>query len=279
MTFRSPLCLLAAVLAGALVTGARATETVTPAQKELVEQIVHDYILQHPELLTQALQSAEDKRKAQVAESNHAAVVEKRQALRDDPVSLVAGNVTGDVTIVEFFDYRCGYCKQVEPALDALLREDRGLRIIYKELPILGKDSLYATRVALAARKQEKYEKFHAVMMAAKGQIDERTILDVAAAAGLDIDQVKADLQVPEIDDAIERNLALAQTLGIRGTPGFVIGDEIVFGAIDIATMRQKIAAARRSESRPPESWPSGEAVGVAAPRRPALPPRQDWRG
>jgi protein-disulfide isomerase len=245
MPMRLLICLAAALLAATPL--ARAADAVTPAQKSAFEQIIHDYILQHPEVVIEALQSAEDKMKAQGEERARAAVVERRQELLEDPAAPVAGNPKGDVTIVEFFDYRCPYCKQVEPALEALLKEDRQLRIVYKELPILGKDSVYATRAALAARKQAKYDKFHTAMMAAKGQIDEKTVLQVAASSGLDIERLKSDMNASEIDDVIKRNYDLAQALDIHGTPAFVIGGELVPGAIDIATMKQKIAAARKS--------------------------------
>jgi protein-disulfide isomerase len=245
MPIRLLICLAAALLAATPL--ARAADAVTPAQKSAFEQIIHDYILHHPEVVIEALQSAEDKMKAQGEERARAAVVERRQELLEDPAAPVAGNPKGDVTIVEFFDYRCPYCKQVEPALEALLKEDRQLRIVYKELPILGKDSVYATRAALAARKQAKYDKFHTAMMAAKGQIDEKTVLQVAASSGLDIERLKSDMNASEIDDVIKRNYDLAQALDIHGTPAFVIGGELVPGAIDIATMKQKIAAARKS--------------------------------
>jgi protein-disulfide isomerase len=245
MPMRLLICLAAALLAATPL--ARAADAVTPAQKSAFEQIIHDYILHHPEVVIEALQSAEDKMKAQGEERARAAVVERRQELLEDPTAPVAGNPKGDVTIVEFFDYRCPYCKQVEPALEALLKEDRQLRIVYKELPILGKDSVYATRAALAARKQAKYDKFHAAMMAAKGQIDEKIILQVAASTGLDVERLKSDMNASEIDDVIKRNYDLAQALDIHGTPAFVIGGELVPGAIDIATMKQKIAAARKS--------------------------------
>jgi protein-disulfide isomerase len=240
-------CLMLALALGAAVPPVRADDVVSPAQKSAFEQIIRDYILQHPELLIEALQSAEDRMKVQAEAIARAAVVEKRHELLDDPTSPVAGNPKGDVTIVEFFDYRCPYCKQVEPALEALLKEDRQLRIVYKEFPILGKDSVYATRAALAARKQDKYERFHGAMMATKGQVDEKLILQVAATAGLDTERLKSDMQAGEIDDIIKRNYDLAQALDIHGTPGFVIGGEVVPGAIDIATMKQKIAAARKS--------------------------------
>jgi protein-disulfide isomerase len=245
MLIRLLICLVAAGVGAA--SRAQAADTVTPAQKRAVEQIIHDYILQHPELVIEALQSAEDRAKTQADARARAALVEKRQELLDDVTAPVAGNAKGDVTIVEFFDYRCPYCKQVEPALEALLKEDRQLRIVYKELPILGKDSVYATRVALAARKQMKYEKFHAAMMATKGQIDEKIVLQVATTAGLDIERLKSDMQAPEIDDIIKRNYDLAEALDIHGTPAFVIGGELVAGAIDIATMKEKIAAARKA--------------------------------
>jgi protein-disulfide isomerase len=245
MSFRLLICLAALGLVAAPL--ADAAETVSPAQKSAIEQIIRDYILQHPELVIQALQSAEDKAKAEAEERVRATLVEKRQELLADPTSPIAGNPKGDVTIVEFFDYRCPYCKQVEPALEALLKEDRQLRIVYKELPILGKDSVYATRAALAARKQAKYDKFHTAMMAAKGQIDEKSILQVATASGLDIERLKSDMTASEIDDIIKRNYDLAQALDIHGTPAFIIGGELVPGAIDIATMKQKIAAARKS--------------------------------
>jgi protein-disulfide isomerase len=245
MSFRLLICLVALGLA--IAPFADADETVTPGQKTAIEQIIHDYILEHPELVIQALQSAESKAKTVAEERARATLVEKRKELLDDPTSPIAGNPSGDVTIVEFFDYRCPYCKQVEPSLEALLREDRQIRIVYKEFPILGKDSVYATRVALAARKQAKYDSFHAAMMMAKGQIDENAVLKIAASAGLDVDRVKADMKSPEIDDIIRRNFELAQALDIRGTPAFIIGGELVPGAIDIATMKQKIAAARKS--------------------------------
>jgi protein-disulfide isomerase len=245
MRLRLLICLVVASLAATPLAGA--AEKVTPAKKSAFEQIVHDYILQHPEVIVEALQSAEEKMKAQSEESARAALVERRQELLDDPTAPTAGNPKGDVTIVEFFDYRCPYCKQVEPALEALLTEDRELRIVYKELPILGKDSVYATRVALAARNQAMYDKFHAAMMAAKGKIDEKGILQIAADSGLDIERLRRDMPAPEIDEIIKRNYDLAQALDIHGTPAFVIGGELVAGAIDIETMKRRIAAARKS--------------------------------
>src|SRR6266567_7593209 len=211
----------AALLLAASPVGA-GEMSVSP-DRQAIEQIIHDYLMAHPEVVIESLRAGDARIKEHEAEESRAQIVKHQDDLVRDTKSPVGGNPAGDVTIVEFFDYRCPYCKQVEPALEALLKEDRQLRIVYKELPILGKDSVYATRAALAARKQGKYDKFHTAMMAAKGQIDEKSILQVAAAAGLDIERLKSDMTASEIDDAIKRNYDLAQALDIHGTPAFVI--------------------------------------------------------
>ncbi len=147
--------------------------------------------------------------------------------------------------MVEFFDYRCPYCKQVEPSLDALLKEDGKLRIVYKEFPILGEASVYATRVALAAKKQGKYAEFHRAMMTTKGDIGDETVLNVATSLGLDIGKIKTDMSAPEIDKLIDANYALADALNIQGTPAIIVGDTLIPGAVDLDTLRKDVAAAR----------------------------------
>jgi protein-disulfide isomerase len=242
------LCRLAAALLVAVIAPgiSHADEAMTPAQRESVERVIHDYILKHPEVVIEALQAAEDRDKANAEARSRQGVAARRQELQGDTSSPVAGNPKGDVTIVEFFDYRCPYCKQVEPAITALLREDGHVRLVYKEFPVLGPDSVYASRAALAAHSQGKYAKLHDSMMAAKGTLDPAVVLRLAAGAGLDVDKLKSDMGSPDVEAAIKQNFALAQSLEIHGTPAFVIGDEMVPGAIDIATLRQKIAAARK---------------------------------
>jgi protein-disulfide isomerase len=249
MVYRMLLLLIAgAALLGAIAAPpARAGEAVTQDERDGLERTLYHYLSQHPDVLFQALQSAEDKVKSEAAAQARIALAERRQELVGDPTSPVAGNPQGNVTIVEFFDYRCPYCKQVEAPLAALLREDGNIRLVYKEFPILGKDSVYATRMALAARKQGRYDPFHAAMMAAKGHIDEQVVRQVATAVGLDLERAATDMASAEIDDILQRNDSLARALDIRGTPAFIIGGEIVPGAVDIATMKQKIAAARKA--------------------------------
>jgi len=231
----------------AAMASVRAADAVSAEERDALERTLYHFMSQHPDVLLEALQRTEEKVKADEATRARGALVERRQELLHDPTSPIAGNPQGDVTIVEFFDYRCPYCKQVEPSLAALLREDGNVRLVYKEFPILGKDSVYATRMALAARKQGKYEAFHAAMMATKGHIDEAVIRQTARTAGVDVDRAKTDMASAEIDDVIQRNDQLARALDIHGTPAFIIGEEIIPGAVDVATLKQKIAAARKA--------------------------------
>ena len=221
-------------------------DSFTPDQRKDIEGIIHDYLLKHPDVMLDVLQAAEDKIKSDSHDKAAQALKDHWRELLNDPDSPVAGNPQGDVTVVEFFDYRCPYCKQVEPALEALLGDDRKLRFVYKEFPVLGPASTTASRVALAARKQGKYDAFHREMMALKGQIDEAAIFKVAGSVGLDIDRLKRDMAAPEIGRMLKDNTSLAEALQIRGTPGFVIGDEIVPGAVDLVTLKEMIADVRQ---------------------------------
>ena len=230
-----------------LVLPARAGDPIDPAHKAEVEQIIHDYFLAHPEFMIEVLRAAEAKVKDEKAADAKGLIAAKQSELLHDASAPIAGNPDGDVTIVEFFDYRCPYCKQVEPSLETLIKEDGKIRIVYKEFPVLGPASVYATRIALAARKQGKYAAFHDAMMAKKGQITEDVVLAVAKAAGLDLDRAKADMNAPEVSEIIARNKALASALEIGGTPTFIIGDKLMPGAGDIDELRKMVDSARKS--------------------------------
>jgi protein-disulfide isomerase len=218
----------------------------SPDQRKAIEAIIHDYLVKNPEVMLDALEAAKEKLTKDAHDKAGAALTSRQHEILDDPASPVAGNPKGDVTLVEFFDYRCPYCKQVEPSLEALLGEDHQLRFVYKEMPVLGPVSVVAARVALAARNQGKYEAFHKAMMNTKGQIDEAAIYKVAGSVGLDMDRLKREMNSPEVQQAIKANLDLAEALEIRGTPGFIIGEEIVPGAVDLGTLKQLIADARK---------------------------------
>jgi len=246
--FRS---LFALVLAFAVFSfaapSAGAADALTPAQKEAVDRMIHDYLLAHPEVIVESIRAAQATAKLKREESAKQSITERRAELLSDASAPVAGNPQGDVTIVEFFDYRCPYCKQVEPHLEALLKEDPKLRIVYKEFPVLGPESVYASRMALAARKQGKYAQFHDAMMAAKGKITEDTVLDVARSVGIDVARAKTDMTAPDIQEMIKRNYALADALDIQGTPAFIVGDTLVPGATDLDNLRRLIAEARKT--------------------------------
>jgi protein-disulfide isomerase len=223
-----------------------AAAEIPPEQRQAIEAIIHDYLMQNPDVLIEALRSAEEKATRDADAKAAVVLKDRRGEVFDDPASPVGGNPQGDVTIVEFFDYRCPYCKQVQPALQKLLDQDRKLRFVYKEMPVLGAPSVTAAHAALAARLQGKYEHFHSAMMATKGQITDEVVYQVAGSVGLDVDRLKRDMGTPEIEQAVKANLALAKALDIHGTPGFIIGEHIVPGAIDLDALKDLVADARK---------------------------------
>ena len=232
-------------VAGAAYYGPAAAAEFSADQRRAIEGIIKDYLTKNPDVLLEALQAAKDKIDSEARDKATVALGTRKDEVFNDPDTPTAGNPKGDVALVEFFDYRCPYCKQVEPALESLIGEDRQLRVVYKEYPVLGPESTIAAEAALAARKQGKYEPLHRALMALKGQIDEAAVLKTAASVGLDIERLKRDMAAPEIDAQLQKNAKLADALDIRGTPGFVVGDEIVPGAISLSALRQLIDTAR----------------------------------
>ena len=249
--------LLLIIAAGAwylLDPGFRAGRQPTTASANLpqdtFERRVRDYLVASPEVIVEAMQNLERKQREAEQTEAQAALATHRDELLNSPESPVGGNPQGDVTLVEFFDYNCPYCRQVAPSMVAAEDGDPQLRIVYKEFPILGPNSVFAARAALAARNQNLYPQFHKAMMQASGSADEAQVVAVAEEIGLDVDQLRTDMQDPTIDAEIELNLALARALRINGTPGFVIGDEILRGATDLQTMHRLIDQARKDQNR-----------------------------
>ena len=176
-------------------------------------------------------------------------LVSRRDDLANDPDSPVVGNPDGDVVIVEFFDYRCPYCVRVAEGLRETVEDDGNIRLVMKEFPILGPESMLASRMALAAVQQDKYEDLHWALMEVSSGLNEETAFRVAEQVGLDIDQLRRDMEAPEIDEMLQRNYDLAQALQVNGTPAFVVGDEIVRGALDMRSLRQIVARTRAGAS------------------------------
>ncbi len=238
------LLLLSALL---LVTAPPAPAADPPLSREAVEQIVQDYLKAHPEVIVEALQGMQQRqREAQRQQAQQALAAHREQLLRDAS-SPVGGNTRGDVTVVEFFDYACPHCKTVGASVRQLLREDPKIRLVYKELPVLGEASVTAARGARAANAQGKSQPFHEALMAAPGALSEAGVFEAAAKVGLDVARLKTDMAKPEVTATIESNYKLAQALGITGTPAFVIGDGLAPGAIPLARLKDMVARARQA--------------------------------
>ena len=200
-------------------------------------------------MLLEALGVLREREQAAESERARISIAAHREELVNDPASPVVGNPNGDVTLVEFFDYHCAYCKRVLKDVMTMLDDDPGLRIVFKEFPILGPDSIVAARAALASRNQDpgKYLEFHAALMSTRGRLTQSRILAIARDVGFETERLVTDMDSPEVTAMLERNLALAGALGINGTPTFVIGDHLIPGAIDLDALKQLVALARSS--------------------------------
>ena len=233
--------MLPASLASAQETG------IAPEQKTEIEKIVHDYLMEHPEVIREAIQALQAKEEESKADAQTQSVLQNKDALFNDPETPVAGNPMGDVTVVEFFDYHCPYCKAVAQPLQQLLQEDKGVRLVLKEFPILGEDSVLAAHAALAGRGQGKYWEFHQALMEHRGKFDMDVIKTIAAKVGLDPAKLEADMGQQQIEPLISANHKLAQTLDISATPTFIIGDQVVEGGVPLDRLKELIQKARGS--------------------------------
>ena len=218
------------------------------SQKKEIEKIIGDYLRENPEIIIESIRKMQARERQQEQERGRKNLVTYREMIFNDPTSPVGGNPAGDVTIVEFFDYNCGYCKRVYPTVEKLLKEDQNIRYVFKEFPILSPQSELAARAALAAWHQDKskYVQLHADFIKTRGSFTESRIMRMARKLGLNTVRLKEDMQSAKISQIINGNRALAQHLGITGTPGFVICNQIVPGAVDMATFKHLVAQARK---------------------------------
>lgn len=214
-------------------------------QREALDALVRQYILEHPEVVVEALHRYEQQQRVAEAQRQQQAIVALADRLTADPRDPVIGNARGDVTLVEFFDYRCPYCERMSGTLAQLVEEDQNLRVVMKEFPILSPQSTQAARAALAAARQGKYKAFHFALMAGGGGFTDDEILMVAEQVGLDGERLQRDMQDPAIEAVLRDNHALAEQIGITGTPAFIVGRTLIPGALSLEELRAKIAAAR----------------------------------
>lgn len=216
----------------------------TPAQRAEIVSILRDALKRDPSILREAVTALQ----ADDGEREKAATAAALQATRDLLVSAtdpVGGNPRGDVTIVEFFDVRCPYCRKLEPEMAAFLASDRNVRLVYKDLPILGPPSVLGTKALLAARNQNSYEKLRDAVMTMPRDITRDSLEAAAKRLGLDSARLLRDMDDPAVQAQIDANLKLAQRLSIQGTPAMIVGGEILPGAVDVAELKRAVAGAR----------------------------------
>lgn len=240
--------LRAALVAVAALAAIPATaQEFTREQKLAIDGQIREYLLANPEIIIEAMQVLEARRERDERAADGAMLSRLEEEILDDGYSFVAGNPDGDVTVVEFSDYRCGFCKQAHEGVKALLEADDNIRLVIKEFPILGPDSTFAARAAMAAQRQggDLYLAFNDAMMTWRGDLSENAVLSLAEEVGLDMDRLREDLADPDIATNIQRTYALARQLNISGTPGFIIGGQIVRGFIPFGQLRELVETAR----------------------------------
>jgi protein-disulfide isomerase len=221
----------------------------SPAQRSEIEAIIKDYLIKHPEALQEAVAELEKRQTVAEAEKVKSVIRDNHATLFSSPRQVTIGNPNGDVTLVEFFDYNCGYCKRALADMVDLMKADPKLRIVLKEFPVLGQGSVEAAQVAVAVRMQDKdgkkYLEFHQRLLGNRGQIDKARAMATAKEVGLDIARIEKDLTSAEVKATLEESFKLAEPLGLNGTPSYVIGSDVVIGAIGFQALKEKVSAAR----------------------------------
>jgi protein-disulfide isomerase len=243
----------AAALLALLVTVPAAAparaQSFTGEQRSEIERIIKDYLMSHPELLQEVMNELEKRQAQAEAEKHRAAVADNSAAIFSSPRQVTLGNPQGDVTVVEFFDYNCSYCKRAMNDMLELIKADGKLRFVLKEFPVLGDGSVQAAQVAAAVRMQDKtgkkYLEFHQKLLGGRGQADKARALAAAKEVGLDVAKIEKDMASDEVKATIEESFKLAEALGLNGTPSYVVGKDVVIGAVGLNTLKEKVNAAR----------------------------------
>ena len=214
-------------------------------QKAELGDIIRQYLMENPEVVRDAMQELDRRQQAAEEAARTDSLKSMSSEIFHNKDDLVGGNSNGKVTMVEFFDYNCGYCKRAFPEVMKMIDTDRDLKLVMKEFPILGPGSVYAARAAIASRKQGKYWEYHLAMMAHEGRIDEAVADQIAEATGLDVKKLKADMQSDEVTGIISRNMQLAESLKIQGTPAFIIDQTIIPGAVGFDALTAAVKQVR----------------------------------
>jgi len=238
----------AAFLAFGAAPAAQA-QNFSDAQRGEIERIIKDYLMKNPEVLQEVMGELEKKQQVAEAERGKIAIKENRQLLFGSPRQVTIGNLQGDVTLVEFFDYNCGYCKRALSDLVNLMKADPKLKVVLKEFPVLGPASVEAAQVGAAVRMQDrsgkKYFEFHQKLLTGRGQVDRARSLAAAKEVGLDVARLEKDMTSDEVRMSLEESMQLADRLGLNGTPSYVVGPSVVIGAVGFEALKEKVDAAR----------------------------------
>jgi len=239
-------------------TATAPASALTDAQRAAVEDIIKDYLTKkNPEVLMQALQELQKRETADSDAKSKTALTTDHDKIFNDPMTPIGGNPKGAVTVVEFFDYQCGYCKMSEPHIQKLLKENKEVKFIYKDFPVLGDSSTLAAKAALAAAKQGKYVQYHDALMSAafshgsRPQDDEKTVYTTAKNVGLDVEKLKKDMNDDSIDKQLKDNVQLGMDVGARGTPTFIIGDAVYPGAMEYDQLKKSVDDAAAAVKKP----------------------------
>jgi protein-disulfide isomerase len=224
-------------------------QSFSDAQRSEIQKIMKDYLLSHPEVLEEVSAELTKRQAAAEAEKHASAVSANANVIFNSPRGVTVGNKDGDVTFVEFFDYNCGYCKRAMTDMLDMMKADPKLKVVLKEFPVLGPGSVEAAQVAVAVRMQDptgkKYLDFHQKLLGGRGQADKARAMAAAKEAGLDMAKLEKDFSSPEVRATIEENFKLAESMGMNGTPSYVIGKQVVIGAVGIDALKEKVSTAR----------------------------------
>ncbi|MDF1607063.1 DsbA family protein [Hoeflea sp. YIM 152468] len=251
MAFRTPRGFMAAIFIGVSTILPLPAWALDDAQKQELGAFVREYLLANPEIVEEMQQALEIKKEAASRMMAQTAIIDNHDAIFRAPEDIVLGNPVGDITVVEFYDYNCGFCKRAMKDMISLLEKDPDVRFVLKEFPILGPDSMAAHRVAMSFRKiaPEQYRDYHIALLSGDVRATEAHAIEVAKGFGVDESALRAGMDDPAIDQSIRQTYELANALGISGTPSFVIGNEAVFGAVGEEVLLEKINNMRQCES------------------------------
>jgi protein-disulfide isomerase len=244
--------LLASALLAFALCGAppvASAQNFSDTQRDDIQKIIRSYLVSHPEVLEEAINELNKRQAAAEAEKHEASITDNASKIFNSPRGVMLGNKDGDVTFVEFFDYNCGYCKRAMADMLELMKTDSKLKVVLKEFPVLSAGSVEAAQVAVAVHMQDaggkKYLDFHQRLLGGRGPADKARALAAAKDAGLDMTRLEKDLASPEVKATLDENFKLAEAMGMNGTPSYVIGKQVVVGAIGLDGLKEKIGVAR----------------------------------